>query len=88
MRAPDFWVGQDSVAAQVLTPLAALWDRGARRRRRQGRARTCGIPVLCVGNLVVAGSGKTPVALALAKRLRNAGVNVHLLSRGYRGRCR
>lgn len=86
MRAPDFWARQDSAANHALMPLAALWAWGARRRQRRRRPRTCGIPVLCVGNLVVGGSGKTPVALALAERLRNAGVNVHLLSHGYRSR--
>ena len=42
--------------------------------------------MICVGNLVVGGSGKTPVALALTERLRNAGINAHVLSHGYRGR--
>ena len=88
MRAPEFWTHGDSVATRVLTPAAALWAWGARRRQRRGRPQACGIPVLCVGNLVVGGSGKTPVALALAGRLRNAGIDVHVLSHGYRGRCK
>ncbi len=86
MRAPDFWYGGNPIAARALVPLAALWTWGARRRQRRGRPVDCGIPVLCVGNLVVGGSGKTPAALALAERLRHAGLDAHVLSRGYRGR--
>jgi tetraacyldisaccharide 4'-kinase len=42
--------------------------------------------VLCVGNFVAGGAGKTPVALSLGKRLIGRGRKVHFLSRGYGGR--
>ena len=45
----------------------------------------CGrVPVVCVGGAVAGGSGKTPVALSLAARLRSE-VRVHFLTRGYGG---
>jgi tetraacyldisaccharide 4'-kinase len=40
-------------------------------------------PVLSVGNLAVGGAGKTPVALAIARRLQARGRRVAVLSRGY-----
>ncbi len=39
-----------------------------------------------MGNLVAGGAGKTPVALALASRLAEGGVAVHIVTRGYGGR--
>src|SRR5690606_34423822 len=49
-------------------------------------------PVICVGNLVVGGAGKTPVVLSLLPLLRDllpdAGAAIHILSRGYGGRVR
>jgi tetraacyldisaccharide 4'-kinase len=42
--------------------------------------------VLCVGNLTVGGTGKTPVALALGARLAARGAAVTFLTRGYGGR--
>ena len=46
---------------------------------------SCGrVPVVCVGGAVAGGSGKTPVALSLAARLRSE-VRVHFLTRGYGG---
>jgi len=47
-----------------------------------------GAPVISVGNLVVGGAGKTPVALELAERLLRRGKQPALLSRGYGRRAR
>ena len=56
----------------------------AYRRGLLPRARLSG-PVLSVGNLSVGGSGKTPVVTRVAEILREEGLPVAVLSRGYRG---
>jgi tetraacyldisaccharide 4'-kinase len=43
------------------------------------------VPVVCVGNFVVGGAGKTPMALALAKIARSRGLRPGFLTRGYGG---
>src|SRR5205823_497747 len=44
------------------------------------------VPVVCVGNLVAGGSGKTPVVLSLAAMAADNGLAVHVVTRGYGGR--
>jgi tetraacyldisaccharide 4'-kinase len=44
--------------------------------------------VISVGNLSVGGTGKTPIVARVAELLRDAGLKVAVLSRGYRGRFR
>jgi tetraacyldisaccharide 4'-kinase len=44
-----------------------------------------GLPVICVGNLTAGGSGKTPIAIAIAELLRARGHKPCFLTRGYGG---
>jgi tetraacyldisaccharide 4'-kinase len=84
MRDPDFWWRSDAVAARLLAPAAAAYGFVAARRMAQPGWRA-GVPVLCVGNFTVGGSGKTPTAIAVAKLLTEAGRRPFFLSRGYGG---
>lgn len=43
------------------------------------------LPVLCVGNFTVGGTGKTPVAIALARQASAMGLKPGFLSRGHGG---
>jgi tetraacyldisaccharide 4'-kinase len=86
MKAPSFWYRPPGVAAALLSPLSAIWAGVTARRLRQGAAFHPGIPVLCVGNLVAGGAGKTPLVCHLVERLRARGVNAAALSRGHGGR--
>ena len=54
-----------------------LFDLHLLRRARIDR------PVIVVGNLVAGGSGKTPLAIVLVERLRAAGFNPGVATRGY-----
>jgi len=93
MKAPAFWYQPPGWAAGALQPLAWVYDRAGRWRRSRAKPWQAGIPVLCVGNLVAGGQGKTPVALALADALRRLALQrgqaapaLHFLTRGYGGR--
>lgn len=59
-----------------------------RRRRWEGKATRLPRPVISVGNLHWGGVGKTPLVIAVATHLRDAGRRVAVLSRGYKRRSR
>ncbi|WP_294594034.1 tetraacyldisaccharide 4'-kinase [uncultured Bacteroides sp.] len=48
------------------------------------RSKSFDVPVICVGNLAVGGTGKTPHTEYLIKLLQKAGLQVATLSRGYK----
>ena len=84
MRTPEFWRGRGP-ASTALLPAGYLYDAGGRLRRYLAKPIAAGIPVLCIGNLVAGGAGKTPLTLALAQDLTRRGIAVQILSRGYGG---
>lgn len=86
MRAPDFWWDEKpDFRATALAPLAALYGAiAARRMARRGVAVEA--PVICIGNFVAGGAGKTPTALEAARVLRQLGERPFFLSRGYGAR--
>jgi tetraacyldisaccharide 4'-kinase len=87
MQAPNFWYSKErSFAATVLAPIAALYDSLGRLNRWMTTPMSAPMPVICVGNLVAGGAGKTPTAIALARLLMDEDYKVHMLSRGYGGR--
>jgi len=85
MRAPDFWQ-HDGRLAKALQPLAWLYDLLGHLRWAMSTPWTAPVPVICIGNLVAGGAGKTPTALAIGQALARRGIAAHFLSRGHGGR--
>jgi len=81
---PEFWA-RPGLVPDLLQPLAWAYAAAGAARRAWTRPWRAPVPVICVGNLVAGGAGKTPVAIALARHLQAKGRAVHLLSRGYGG---
>ena len=87
------WYGS-APGGWLLLPISWLFALVAGFRRllyRTGMLRAIRLeaPVVVVGNITVGGTGKTPLVLWLAGRLRERGVRVGVVSRGYgRGRDR
>ena len=70
----------------MLAPLGALYGGSVRARQLNAHPFRCKARVLCVGNLTAGGSGKTPIAITLARILAARRHKVAFLTRGYRGR--
>lgn len=85
MRAPDFWRRKNAALALALAPLGLLHGASVAFKARRAKPYDPGIPVICVGNLTVGGSGKTPIAIAIAQVLRAKGHRPYFLTRGYGG---
>ena len=85
MQAPKFWYRSRSWQAILLSPLGALYAWATARRQKYARPTRVDIPVICIGNLNVGGTGKTPTTIAIAQMLTSRGIAVHIVSRGYGG---
>lgn len=89
MRAPDFWTKTDlksRIIAAVLSPIGFLYGECVALSARGESRYQPTSKVVCVGNLNVGGTGKTPIAIAVAKSLLARGHKPVFLTRGYGGR--
>jgi tetraacyldisaccharide 4'-kinase len=88
MQAPAFWGNppdRPGWQAALLAPLGALYAAGTARRLARPGAYRPAAPVVCVGNINVGGTGKTPTVIALVERCIAAGLVPHVVSRGHGG---
>ena len=53
-------------------------------RRGIRKSHPAGVPVVCVGNITVGGTGKTPMVAWVVERLKEAGRKPAILTRGYK----
>ena len=86
MRAPDYWQsGPTAAIGHLLSPLGALYAMATSLRASGQPSWEAPIPVICLGNLVMGGAGKTLVGTHLARELIKIGHNPHIVIRGYGG---
>ena len=83
---PAWWygVGQQAVA-RSLEPVARVYGAVAVARFKRATPFRSKLPVICVGNFTAGGTGKTPLAIHIAERLKVLGERPVFLTRGYGG---
>jgi tetraacyldisaccharide 4'-kinase len=86
MQPPKFWGNPNSsVISVLLRPAACLYNLVGTLRHKLASPWEAPVPIICVGNLVAGGAGKTPVVLKILEMLKQRGNSPHALSRGYGG---
>jgi tetraacyldisaccharide 4'-kinase len=83
---PRWWYEPaPTVAAYLLRPLG--WGYGAVAMQRVHRSMPyhCRLPVICIGNFTAGGTGKTPLALEIARLCRGLELTPVFLTRGHGG---
>lgn len=88
MQTPRFWNRRIGILACVLAPFGALYNMAGRMRQRQKPdplQPTC--DVVCIGNINVGGTGKTPATIAIAQAIQAAGKTPVVVSKGYKGKA-
>lgn len=83
---PPFWFEKPGLKSWFLSPFSYLYDQAASVNMLAKHTAEVPVPVICIGNFVVGGGGKTPTALALAKAAKEKGFTPGFLSRGYSGK--
>ena len=85
MKTPKYWQS-NSLLSKVLTPLGWIYGALTQVRLKLTKAPHVKVPVICIGNITAGGTGKTPVALSIAKILTSEVYHPFFVSRGYGGK--
>ncbi|MBS0236163.1 MAG: tetraacyldisaccharide 4'-kinase [Proteobacteria bacterium] len=79
---PPFW-NRIGIINVLLLPFSLLWWLYYRLNCSLNRPYKSSVPVVCIGNINIGGSHKTPTTMAIARYLQAAGKKVAILTRGY-----
>ena len=84
IKTPQFWL-EKSWLSSILLPFSWLYRIGFFCKKLLARKWRGDIRVICVGNIIAGGAGKTPVALAIGDFFLKHNVKFCYLTRGYKG---
>jgi len=82
LKTPKFWTEKNLISVALL-PLSLIYFIGFFLVKFFTKTEKISKPVICIGNLIAGGSGKTPTAIAIGRILHEMSESFAFLSRGY-----
>ena len=83
LNKPKFWDTKKSLISILLFPISLIFISIIFIKRRFVKTINFNIPIICVGNIYVGGTGKTPASILLAHELKEIGKNPVILKKFY-----
>ena len=81
---PKFWESRNNILAILLRPISFLFYFLTVLRKSFITPRKFKIPIICVGNIYVGGTGKTPVSIMIANILKTNNKNPAIIKKYYK----
>jgi len=84
LNKPKFWDTKNNFTSILLFPLSLMVLLFIYIKKKITKVIKFNIPIICVGNIYIGGTGKTPTSIFLAKELLRLGKNPVILRKFYR----
>ena len=81
---PSFWNKPKSFVALVLLPISFLVEIFISIKKKFFNVKKFNIPILCIGNIYIGGTGKTPLSLLIANELKFLGKKPVIIKKFYK----
>ena len=81
---PKFWESRSNILAILLRPISFLFYFLTTLRKSFINPRKFKIPIICVGNIYVGGTGKTPVSIMIANILKTNNKKPAIIKKYYK----
>ncbi len=88
INTPEFWYKDDFISklkSLLLIPFSMIWILISTIKKNFIKKYKSNLKVVCIGNLNIGGTGKTPFAILTYKVLQSLGYKPVFLTRGYKG---
>lgn len=82
---PPFWYEKPGLQSTLMAPVSWIYSWVSGRHMKNAKREKIDIPIICIGNFTVGGTGKTPTAITIAKSVIDMGLKPGFLTRGYGG---
>ncbi len=84
LNKPKFWDSKNSIFSILLLPFSLIVLISILIKKKLTKTIRFNIPIICVGNIYIGGTGKTPSSIFLAKELSALGKNPVILRKYYK----
>ena len=84
LNKPKFWDKKIGLISIFLFPLSLIFTFLIFVKKKITKERSFKIPIICVGNIYVGGTGKTPTSIFLANEIKKFGKKVAILRKYYK----
>ena len=84
LNKPKFWDEKVGLISIFLFPLSLIFLLFVNYKKKFTKIKKFKIPIICVGNIYIGGTGKTPTSIHLAKELNKLGKKPYILRKYYK----
>ena len=84
MLKPKFWSQKNSLLSFILFPLSIFLQILIYLKKKITKKRKVSIPVICVGNIYLGGTGKTPLSIEIVKILEKLNKKTAIIKKSYK----
>ena len=84
LKKPKFWDKKNSIFALLLFPITLIVLIIIFFKKKFTSVKDFNIPIICVGNIYIGGTGKTPTSILLANELKESGMNPVIVRKYYK----
>ena len=81
---PKFWERKNSILSLILVPISMLLICFVYFRKKFTKIVNYEIPIICVGNLYLGGTGKTPLSILIGEELTKKSINPVIVRKFYK----
>ena len=80
---PKFWSQKNTILSFLVLPFSFLFQILIKLKRIISKEKKFNIPIICIGNIFIGGTGKTPLSIFVAKELKKNNKKPSIIKKFY-----